>query len=267
MDLQLNADRFSGDEFTKTYDQHRPHPPREILLQCLQYLRAESADTVLDIGCGTGISTQAWDGLASNIIGIDPSEGMLEIAKGRTAAFNSISYLQSFSHSIALPDESADIICCSQSFHWMEPVNTLREVHRLLKKGGVFAVYDCAWPPSFHWEAEMAYRTLFLTIEQLTSTLEQPLAHKWTKDSHLTNLHNSAHFRYVKKGLYHKTEQGGTEQFIGIALSQGGLQALLNKGFSAEEIGLSKFLDAMERFAEHTPAPLGFHYTAFFAIK
>ena len=41
---------------------------------------------------------------------------------------------------------SADIVTCSQSFHWMEPEPTLAEIARILRPGGVFAAYDYDWP-------------------------------------------------------------------------------------------------------------------------
>lgn len=62
-----------------------------------------------------------------------------------------VSFIQAYSHETNLPEESADIVVCSQSFHWMEPASTLSEVHRILKPDGIFATIDYDWPPVSHW--------------------------------------------------------------------------------------------------------------------
>ena len=58
-----------------------------------------------------------------------------------------VNFVSGFSDNTGLENSSVDIITCSQSFHWMNPETTLNEASRILKKGGVFAVYDCDWPP------------------------------------------------------------------------------------------------------------------------
>lgn len=55
------------------------------------------------------------------------------------------------SDDLGLPDDSVDIITCSQSFHWMEPQSTLREFARVPRPGGIFVAYDCDWPPVLDW--------------------------------------------------------------------------------------------------------------------
>ncbi|KAA3639872.1 MAG: class I SAM-dependent methyltransferase, partial [Bacteroidetes bacterium] len=77
MDLNLNADRFSGKDYVSLYNKFRPEPPREILLHCLQYLGRTKAELILDLGCGTGLSTRILSNYGQRIIGVEPSEAML----------------------------------------------------------------------------------------------------------------------------------------------------------------------------------------------
>ena len=66
-----------------------------------------------------------------------------------------------------LPAGAADVVTCSQSFHWMEAEPTLAEAVRILRPGGVFAAYDYDWPPIVHWEVEAAFEELLVRVGPL----------------------------------------------------------------------------------------------------
>ena len=53
-----NVRRFTG--FADIYDQYRPKPPEMIADLLLQLAGADRADHVVDLGCGTGLSTLIW---------------------------------------------------------------------------------------------------------------------------------------------------------------------------------------------------------------
>ena len=52
-----NVDRFTG--FEDTYDQHRPEAPQEVVALLTGYLERKPS-LVVDLGCGTGLSSFAW---------------------------------------------------------------------------------------------------------------------------------------------------------------------------------------------------------------
>ncbi|MCG8332400.1 MAG: class I SAM-dependent methyltransferase [Chitinophagales bacterium] len=267
MDLHINAERFSGGEYTLLYDYYRPSPPIALLEQALRYTEMQQPSLLVDIGCGTGLSTLAWQDKVHKIIGFEPSEDMLSVAYAKAEELENIYFLPAYAHQLPLEDETVDIVNCGQAFHWMEPEATLKEVNRILKPGGVFLIYDCQWPPTFNWQLEEQYRALFNRITELTEQQEEPLAIRWQKKHHLSNVMNSGHFRFVKEAFFHKVENGGKDQFLGVALSQGGLQALLRKGYSEEEIGLANFKKVLEEAPPMEIAPITFHYKAIYAIK
>jgi len=153
--LQLNADRFLG--FADIYNNARPKCPEKVKKIMQKYL-GKTPDVVVDLGCGTGLSTRTWSSVSNKVIGIEPSADMIQIARGASLGLENIKYISAFSDNTGLDNNYADIITCSQSFHWMNPEKTLKEVSRILKKGGVFATYDYDWPPVCNWEAELVMR-------------------------------------------------------------------------------------------------------------
>lgn len=111
----------------------------------------------------------------------------------------------------------------------MNPETTLNEVSRILKVGGIFAVYDCDWPPVCNWEAELEYNKLLEKVNEIESTnqnIEDSFT-RWEKDKHLLNIKNSEKFRYVREIVFSNSETCNAQRFIAIALSQGGIQAIL----------------------------------------
>lgn len=226
-ELQVNANRFMG--FADIYENTRPAAPRQAIEIILRYLNRKPA-CVVDLGCGTGLSTMVWAGIADEIIGIEPSPDMIEIAKKKVIGDGSVRFLPGFSDATDIADASADIVTCSQSFHWMDPVMTLKEVQRILKDGGIFAVYDCDWPPVCRWEAENAYAELFTKVHELytkhASTEYRAVA--WPKEEHMNNFRQYGAFRYVREVVFANAETCNADRFITLALSQGGLQTLLN---------------------------------------
>lgn len=266
MDLKLNANRFTGKAYVSLYHRYRPEPPKEILLQCLNYLGVSKADLILDLGCGTGISTRILAEHSNKVIGLEPSNEMLSIAREETRESN-ISYKQGYANKIEIEANSVDIVTCSQSFHWMEPTSTLKEIDRVLKDNGVLLIYDVIWPPSVNYEYEQAYCQLFERINKLTQELNEQIAYKWDKNKHLSSIKESNFFNYVKETYYHKSESFNPEKFIGIALSQGGLEALLKRGFNEEEIGVTKFKETVASADKIINESMIYNYRVIFGVR
>jgi ubiquinone/menaquinone biosynthesis C-methylase UbiE len=178
-----NIERFNG--FSVLYDCNRPSAPNEVVKILTTYLQ-DKPKLVVDVGCGTGLSTFIWFGEAEKVIGVEPNDDMREVASSKWEAAqkpSGLKFEKALSHQLGLPNETADIITCSQSFHWMEPQSTLKEFARVLRPKGIFAAYDCDWPPTCDWRLDDHYMKLYSLVDSRLSQLlpSEKRAHKWKR--------------------------------------------------------------------------------------
>jgi SAM-dependent methyltransferase len=267
--LSANVERFSG--FAALYDAHRPRPPLVILDILTQLAQTARPALVIDIGSGTGLSTAIWAARAAQVVGVEPSADMRRQAEARTATLpdgGNVRYQEGFSTATGLPDGCADIVTCSQSLHWMEPAPTFTELARILRPGGVFAAYDCDWPPTLSWAAEQAYELVMTRAKAVEQ--ERGLARdvrSWHKHEHLERMRTSARFHFTKEIVLHHIEQGGAERLVGMALSQGGIATLLKNGVSSAEIGIDVLRATARRVLGDAIVPWYWSYRVRLGIK
>ena len=267
-----NVDRFSG--FEDEYDRFRPAAPR-LVVEILTKHLGKKPSVVVDLGCGTGLSSFIWQDHADRIIGVEPNADMIGKARNKLSPLGGadrLSFVQGYSNQLDLDGESADILTCSQSFHWMEPQSTLKEAARVLRKGGIFAAYDCDWPPTVHWEIEDQYIRLMDRVEAITATLpgQKDAVKKWRKEDHLKNMSESRVFRFTKEVVFHDRQPCDVERYIGLALSQGGLQAVHKAGpaFSAVlDEDIAAFRNRSEKFFRGATLDILFSYRMRLGVK
>ena len=115
------------------YQQVRPSYPQEIAVWLQDRLQIGESSTVIDLGSGTGkflpylIQTQA------KVIAVEPVTAMREQLEQR---YSTVECLQTSSDQLLVKDESINAIICAQSFHWFSNIETLKEMHRVLKPSG-----------------------------------------------------------------------------------------------------------------------------------
>jgi ubiquinone/menaquinone biosynthesis C-methylase UbiE len=270
--IQNNVNRFSG--FEDDYNRYRPEAPQKVVELLTTYL-GRRPHAIADLGCGTGLSTFIWKGHADRIVGVEPNDDMRGKATSKLALTadsdksESISFVKGYSDQLELADESIDIVTCSQSFHWMEPVGTLNEVGRVLKDGGVFAAYDCDWPPVIHWEVEAAYERLIAKSETVIAELipEQDRAVKADKEQHLGRIRASGKFKYAREIVFHNMERCDADRYVGIALSQGGVRVVQKQGSNALDEELAEFREVAERYFAGQELDVLFSYRLRLGVK
>src|SRR5213078_2849611 len=91
--------------------------------------------TVLELGCGTGYFTRELARSGSDIVAIDVSPELLEVARAICSARN-VHYEIQNAYEMSYPDAFFDSVVGSSVLHHLEIQEALREIYRVLKPGG-----------------------------------------------------------------------------------------------------------------------------------
>jgi SAM-dependent methyltransferase len=252
---------------------------------------------VVDLGCGTGLSSR-WAARWSNeVVGVEPSADMRARASEVNTDAN-VRYTAGWSSATDLPDGCADVVLAVQALHWMEPTGTFAEVARLLRPGGVFAALDCDWPPSIgNAIAEQAWHTARATIAaherdiagwgpsspsaRVPSSSPQtdelrPInsddsaaavtitdgVQFWHKNEHLARMIRSQRFQHCVEIAALGHEQGDADRFVQLFKSQGDYQALRRHGFDDVTLGVDEFSADVRAAVGSGEYPFWFTYRA-----
>lgn len=151
----MAADRLEGmedfDQWSESYESSacqlfftRAH--KAVLDMIVDDSDGIAPESILDIGCATGKllrrAGRIWP--KARLLGVDPSEGMLEVARGLD---KKTSFMAGLAEALPLPDSSVDIVMSTLAFHhWDDPMSGLREIRRVLKPGGRFCLADVNLP-------------------------------------------------------------------------------------------------------------------------
>ncbi len=93
---------------------------------------------VLDLGCGPGILTDYFRRKGAKISGVDISKKEIEIARSE---FKGIDFKVASAYKLPYPPNTFDMVISSWVIHYLDLDRALKEVRRVLKKGG-FLVFS-----------------------------------------------------------------------------------------------------------------------------
>lgn len=130
-----------------------------------QFAKIKQGDVVIDLGSGAGndaFIARAETGVNGKVIGIDFTPAMIELARKNNdvRGFNNVEFRQGDIENIPVAAETADVIVSNCVLNLVPNKDAvIREIFRVLKKGGHFSISDIvldgALPPQIQQAAEM----------------------------------------------------------------------------------------------------------------
>lgn len=126
----------------------RYHSPPADTVHPLEYafylLGNVKGKTILEYGCGDGVNTVLLANRGANVISLDLSPELIDIAKQRLdvhGIHTGVKFIVGSAHNVPLPDESVDVVFGIAILHHLDLALSAAEVRRLLKKHG-FAIFQ-----------------------------------------------------------------------------------------------------------------------------
>lgn len=147
--VRSTTDRGSDDSLViseaeiRRYDRPRGDTvfPREYTFYLLGNLAGRR---IVDLGCGDGANTVVLAALGAHVLSIDISRRSLDLTAQRTAANgvdDRVTLLHSDATAIPIDAASVDAVLCTALLRQVDPIQTARQIRRVLKPGGT-AVFD-----------------------------------------------------------------------------------------------------------------------------
>ncbi|HEX7731718.1 MAG TPA: class I SAM-dependent methyltransferase [Rhodanobacter sp.] len=134
-----STERFS--DRVADYVRYRPDYPPALL----DWLRREHGVTpdwrVADVGAGTGISSKLFLDAGHDVTAVEPNAAMREAAVAWLGDDPHFRAIDGTSDATTLPDASVGLVTVAQAFHWFDPASTRREFARILRTGGLAAIF------------------------------------------------------------------------------------------------------------------------------
>lgn len=115
------------------YERGRPDYPGEAVDTIAREFGLRAGRTVLDLGAGTGKLTRLLVPTGANVIAVEPIPEM-------RSQITDVVALAGTAERIPLTDGYVDAVTVAQAFHWFDADVALREIHRVLRKGGGLAL-------------------------------------------------------------------------------------------------------------------------------
>lgn len=128
-----STERFSNR--VEDYVKYRPSYPQEII-SFLQSNYGLTPDKLLvDIGAGTGISTELFLKAGYRVVAVEPNQEMRRKCIELLGSYEGLTVQDGKAEQMGLAEESVDGIIAGQAFHWFDREATKKEFRRILKPG------------------------------------------------------------------------------------------------------------------------------------
>ena len=154
--------RVHFNEIVETYDKVRWDYPSELYEDIFKYCGI--GKRAIEIGAGTGRSTAPFLNADYDITAMELGENMAEFLANKFGGNKNFSVVNTtFEDAVLKEDGGYDLIYAASAFHWVDAEIGCPKVFRLLKTGGVFALFRNNAQPS---DGEPLYEAIQAVYEK-----------------------------------------------------------------------------------------------------
>ena len=224
----MNEEKFTGK--ADVYDKYRPTYPAEIIDWLYEKTHAE---TVADIGAGTGIFTKCLSAKPWKITAVEPNADMLEKLRANCPNFEIVN---APAENTGIAAGSIDLVTAATAFHWFDREKFKAECQRIFTpKGRLALVWNNHRENDFMHERDRVFLKYCGICNSVTGSSEKE------GDLFLRN-------EYFSEMEYFSANNGmlmDEEQFVGYSLSH---SYSLKKGDENYEEFVEALREAVRKF-------------------
>lgn len=210
--------KLDREEAIKRWDMHAEElaagytsqgdPSREVLLNpaLLDFLGSVKNKKILDAGCGEGYLSRILAGKGAEVVAVDYSQKMLEIARERTPRECAVEYYYGSCENLHfLESETFDTIVCNMVLQDLADYEkAIKEMYRLLVEGGSFIfsiLHPCFSTAGSGWVRNEDGKKLYWKVDNYFDEVpfEQPWPPGVDKGVLLFHRTLTSYFRTIKK--------------------------------------------------------------------
>jgi trans-aconitate methyltransferase len=157
---QMSNEKFTQDLFkgaAQYYSTYRPGIPSEVVDYIQRRYGLNGDGVLLDMGCGTGLSTLALAPLFSKTVAFDVDAEMLSEAKQKVPPDLNIEWQRRSDKEVSETEGPYRLAIACRSFNWMDQYPLLQKLHKILESGGGVALIGDGsfWTGSEPWQKKV----------------------------------------------------------------------------------------------------------------
>ena len=124
------------------YDELRPSYAAQAVAWVAERGSLHGGSVVVDLAAGTGQLSRRFAPLGVDLVAVEPAANMRSVLKERLPA---VRIEEGTAETMPSADRSVDAVVVGNAFHHFERRAAFEEIHRVLRPGGVLALF-WAWP-------------------------------------------------------------------------------------------------------------------------
>lgn len=155
--------RVIFDGIVANYDKIRWGYPDELFADVIKYSGSGKGKKAIEIGAGTGKATAPFLDSGYDVTAVEISRNMTDFLLEKFKDYRNFNVITSAFEDVSLNEENYDLIYAATSFHWVDAEIGCPKAFRLLKRGGVFALFRSNPVPA---EGEKIYEEIQAVYEK-----------------------------------------------------------------------------------------------------
>ena len=124
------------DSVAEEYDRERRSYPSELVDVALQLGGLVAGDTVLEVGCGTGLLTEQLVARGLHVHALDPGAEMVSRARRRVGEDAAVEFEIARFEEVSPAGGPFPALFSASAWHWLEPAVSWRRAREALAPGG-----------------------------------------------------------------------------------------------------------------------------------